>query len=372
MKNYINIAVAEALAVRIKGNFEEFNAEGFIQEISLKLDNLELFQRLDLIRDTLNNYLPQDFTTACDILVRSLGPELPNNKNDLDNVDLSSSNGFIVVASTNYVAKYGIDYFDTSMAALYEMTKRFSSEGAIRFFIQKYPNKCFELFREWVKDENVHIRRLVSEGLRPRLPWAIRLQEFVKDPTPIVEFLDLLKSDKYLYVRRSVANNLNDISKDHPQIVITLLKGWKEKSSKEMDWLIKHALRTLVKQGNLDALEILGYEREPKLLIKDFTFSKEVTIGNNLEFSFNIESQSPKGQNLVVDYIIHHKKNNGTLTPKVFKIKNLLLKAGNSVKISKNHGIKSITTRKYYPGKHIVEIQINGKRYNSGEFNLHF
>lgn len=371
MRNSINEKTVWELSQRIINYYPNFQDEDFCREISPELDNLGLFERLDLVTRNLHKYLPYDYPKAVDILLNSLGDKLESEKSDLDGVDLSSSNGFIVVASTNYVSEYGMDYFDLSMKALYEMTKRFSSEGAIRHFIIKYPERCCTLFRDWVQDKNVHVRRLVSEGMRPRLPWAIRLKEFIKNPSPILEFLDKLKNDRELYVRRSVANNLNDIAKDHPEIVVETLQRWSTDKSKEMTWLIKHALRTLIKQGHPGALELLGYKKEPLIEVSEFELNQSVTLGGSLGFSFYIKSLLNDYQNLVVDYNIYHKKANGSQTPKVFKLKDIELKPDEIIKISKKHIIKKITTRKYYEGSHRVAIQINGREYLSGEFELY-
>lgn len=371
MRHFINRDSITDLSNRILSNYSQFNEKKFLNSILPYLEDLGLYERLDLIRDCLYDSLPKDFSEASSILVKSLGPELSKAQNDLDRIDLLSSNGFIVIASTNYIAKYGLDCFDISMEALYEMTKRFSSEGAIRYFIKKYPDKCLDLFNKWAEDKNVHVRRLVSEGLRPRLPWAIRLQNFIKDPNPIFPLLNKLKEDKELYVRRSVANNLNDISKDNPDLVTKLLNEWKEIDTKNMEWIIKHALRTLVKQGNIEALNILGFTKNPLVEIRDFKHSMEVQLGATLDFTFTIESNSDKEQKLVVDYIIHHKKSNGKQTPKVFKLKNIVIKPHENIEIIKSHSIKKITTRKYYSGVHKIDLQINGKRYKSGKFQLH-
>lgn len=372
MRNNINEHTVTELSQRINSYYTTFQSDKFCKEIIPSLDDLGLYERLDLITLKLYKYLPKEFSEAVDILLNSLGDEIVADKVDLDGIDLSSNNGFIIISLTNYISSYGLDYFELSMKALYEMTKRFSAEGAVRHFIIKYPERCYELFRKWVKDENVHIRRLVSEGLRPRLPWAIRLQNFVKDPAPVLEFLEALKDDRELYVRRSVANNLNDIAKDHPDIVVELLQSWNPKASKEMEWLTKHALRTLVKQGNIGALELLGYKKNPEIKVRNLELNSDVKLGEFLEFSFDIISESDNDQKLVIDYIIFHKKANGLQTPKVFKLKNVKLKSSENIRIFKRHGIKKINTRKYYEGKHRVVIQVNGKEFLSGEFNLSF
>ncbi|MCF6194580.1 MAG: metallopeptidase TldD-related protein, partial [Kangiellaceae bacterium] len=250
------------------------------------------------------------------------------------------------------------------MAALKEMTKRFSSEGSIRYFIEKYPEKTLETFAQWVTDESAHVRRLVSEGTRPRLPMMMALAEFKKDPSPIIPFLEKLKNDPELFVRRSVANSLNDIAKDNPNIVTELLARWNKDKSPEMQWLIKHALRTLEKQGDLATLEILGFSSNPKVEIKLFELSKnKVVFGDFLTMELQINSKCNKSsevENLLIDYVVYHKKANGKLAPKVFKWCKKKLAYGEKLSLTKKHVFKPISTRKYYPGNHEIHIQING------------
>ncbi|MGL1892409.1 MAG: hypothetical protein OCD02_12345 [Spirochaetaceae bacterium] len=350
MRNFVNETAVKKLADKIYINYPELDQDSFCNKIIPNLDPLGLFERLDLVTKELHNFLPSDFKTTLNIITKSV------------------TDGFLVCSLSNYISTYGIEYFDISMNALKEMTKVFSSEFAIRHFIIRYPDESIKLFKSWALDENEHVRRLVSEGLRPRLPWGIRLHQYVENPEPIIEFLNILRDDKELYVRRSVANNINDIAKDHPKVVIDTLKKWDK--TEHSDWVIRHSLRTLVKQGNLDALEILGYSKDPKVQISSTQFSKDVILGGYLEFSFKLKSLAKKDQKLVIDYIVYHQKANGKKSPKVFKLKNLILKAGSDLVIKKRHGIKEISTRKYYTGEHSLEVKINGKETPFGEFNL--
>jgi 3-methyladenine DNA glycosylase AlkC len=269
------------------------------------------------------------------------------------------------------VAKYGLEHYDLSMQALYQMTKRFTAEGAIRPFLQKYPEQTLEILSEWAEDENCHVRRLVSEGTRPRLPWAMQLKQFIEDPRPVLELLEKLKSDPELMVRRSVANNLNDIAKDNPDLVVKILRQWKKIKDEGTQWLIRHAARTLVKKGNKDVLAILGYSPKVDISISKIKLDNStVKMGEALNFSFEVKSTAKQAQNLVIDYVIHHVKANGKLTPKVFKLINKNLESGQALKISKTHPFRFITTRKYYPGKHALEIQVNGSSYGKVSFEL--
>lgn len=348
MRNMINDIRTRELALKISREYKDFDIEKFSLATIPKLDNLGLFERLDLLTKNLKEFIPKPFGFVTSLFIKIAEPGM----------------GFMVIALSNFVADNGMDNFDISMNTLKELTKSCSSEFGIRHFIIKDKELCFKYFREWVLDDNVEVRRLVSEGLRPRLPWGIRLQEFVLEPEPIIEFLEYLKDDKELYVRKSVANNINDIAKDHPELVIETLKSWDNK------WVVKHGLRTLIKQGHPGALELLGFPTEPKVSVENITFDKKVKVGGMLNFCFDIKSLSSKEQMLVVDFVVHHQKANGSKTPKVFKLKNIKLGGGNSISINKKHSFKIITTRKYHPGEHALEIKINGKEFYFGEFEL--
>jgi 3-methyladenine DNA glycosylase AlkC len=224
---------------------------------------------------------------------------------------------------------------------------------------------------EWSRHENCHVRRLASEGTRPRLPWTMRLPQFIDDPRPVLKILNNLKADPVLLVRRSVANNLNDIAKDNPDLVVETLREWQQIENEGTQWIIGHASRTLVKQGNKAALALLGYSPNPAIRVKNLKIENhKINLGDALNFSFEVQSTGDDSQNLMIDYIIHHMKANGKLSPKVFKLAKKRLKAGETLHISKNHSIKPITTRKYYPGQHRLEIQINGQVWADAAFEL--
>lgn len=350
MRNSINENSVMDLGCRIKNCYDDFDSGSFCSEIIPNLSPLGLFERLELVTVSLKLHLPDSFKVASDILLNVACRDM----------------GFMVIALSNYISSYGMDEFDISMDALYYFTKSFSSEFAIRPFIIKYSEQCFTRFREWVNDDDVEVRRLISEGMRPRLPWGIRLQSFVKDPEPILEFLEILKDDKELYVRRSVANNINDIAKDHPDLVIKTLSVWGN------CWVVRHGLRTLIKKGNPGALKILGYSDNPMIKVENLVFGKDVKIGDFYSFSFSLVSESENTQKLVIDYVIYHKKANGLKTPKVFKLKNIELPGNKKITIKKKHSFKIISTRKYYSGEHSIEIKVNGKGFGGGYFDLSF
>lgn len=251
------------------------------------------------------------------------------------------------------------------------MTSRFTSEYDMRYIIERYPEKSIELIKTWVKDDNLHIRRLASEGTRPRLPMGKRLQMFVKDPAPILPILESLKNDKALYVRRSVANSLNDISKDHPELAADIAERWLNEGFEHSKWVCNHAMRSLFKMGHTKALAISGYP-EPKgveawgIDIKDTTLK----MGDDLEFSFVVDNNSTEDINLMIDFELILLKKNKQYSPKVFKLKKTVLKSGKKLKLFAKHPFRERTTRKYYSGKQYVRVIINGEKQPPVQFYL--
>ncbi|MCI0607953.1 MAG: DNA alkylation repair protein, partial [Anaerolineae bacterium] len=339
VRDVFNENVVNQLAESLARAWRGFDARAFRESILSKLKSLTFSERNNLIRDTLWEHLPKDYSLALAIILKALPPELPT-------CEVTGYGGFIVLPQNEFVAKYGLDYYDLSMQALYKMTKRFTAEGAIRPFLQKYPEQTLAILSDWAEDNNCHVRRLVSEGTRPRLPWTMQLKPFIENPRPVLELLEKLKTDPELMVRRSAANNLNDIAKDHPDLVVKTLKRWKKLDDEGTHWLIRHAARTLVKQGNKDVLAVLGFDSKIEITVSKIQLDKPIVkMGGDLSFSFEIKSKSKQAQNLVIDYIIHHVKANGKLAPKVFKLTKKKLKAGETLHISKRHSFRPISTR---------------------------
>lgn len=364
VRDVFNPRVVNQLAADLKRAWRDFDAEGFRRTVNAQLPALSFSQRAALIRDRLGEYLPNDFPRALEIILKALPPAMTAH-------ELEGYDGFIVMPLNDYVAKYGLGHYDLSMNALYAMTQRFSAEGAIRAFILSEPQKTLRILARWAEDANPHVRRLVSEGTRPRLPWTMQLKPYIADPRPVLALLEKLKTDPVLMVRRSVANNLNDIAKDNPDLVVETLQRWKKIEDEGTQWLIRHAARTLVKQGNKNVLAVLGFETKPEVSITNLRLDPtKVKIGGEMAFSFEIRAQAKRKQSLVIDYVIHHVKANGKRTPKVFKLTTKALNAGESVPISKRHSFRPISTRVYYAGAHRLELQVNGVVVAGVEFEL--
>jgi 3-methyladenine DNA glycosylase AlkC len=364
LRDVFNPAAVERLAHSIGQAWPAFDRAGFTLAINSQLHALSFGGRNALIRDTLRAYLPQEFPEAVQILLDALGPEISQ-------CEVTGFEGFTVMPQNDFVAAYGLGHLDLSLQALYELTKRFTAEGAIRAFLQAYPQQTLARLAEWAEDPNCHVRRLVSEGTRPRLPLAPRLREFVKNPRPILALLERLKADPALMVRRSVANNLNDIAKDHPDLVVETLARWSKDTSPETQWLIGHAARTLLKQGHTGALELLGYPAATGISVASLQLNQaRVCMGEDLLFTVDIRSTADAPQSLMIDYVVHHLKANGKLAPKVFKLAKKQLSPGERLSLSKRHAFRPLSTRVYYPGRHALELQINGQRWGWQEFEL--
>ena len=365
-KNEYNSEMIAQMGGHLHRVWPEFNTEGFARDASAGLSELELKERLMHIADVLTTYLPNDFEKAVLVMKGALAPY---------NEDWSAGKelgviGWGSLVFNRYVSQNGLRHFDASMDFFKEATSRFSAEFDIRYFLLDDPKGTLKQLSLWTKNANYHVRRLVSEGTRPRLPWAMKLQPFIDDPSPILPLLEALKDDDEEYVRRSVANNLNDIAKDHPDLVAEIASKWLQGAGKNRKRLVQHACRTLVKQGHQPTLRALGYG-EPDVTLEALNLlSPKVMFGEGVVFDVVLRSTSKKPQNIMIDYAIHHRKANGSTSPKVFKWKNCTLRGGDTLKASKKHAIKPITTRVYYNGGHAVEIFVNGMSLGLQKFEL--
>jgi 3-methyladenine DNA glycosylase AlkC len=368
-KNLLNKNIVEGMAGHFKRQWSSFDDKGFVKDATKNFDSLELKARSDRITDTMIKYFPTDFEKAGEIMLESLGTQLDDDIS-AGKVDTKGIAGWAIVPLTRYVGLCGHDHFDLSMMLFKEMTKRDSSEFGIRFFLQESPEKTLSVLKTWALDSNQHVRRLVSEGSRPRLPWAMSLPNYIKDPSSVIELLEHLKDDNKEYVRRSVANSLNDISKDHPDVVAEIAVQWMKGSSKERKKLIRHACRTLLKDGHRGTLKVFGFKPPIIQQASIDILTPEIVFGDAFQFTLSLTSGSNQDQSLMIDYIVHHQKANGKTSPKVFKWRTMTLPAKNTLTLTKNHAIKKITTRVYYSGLHMVEIIVNGASMGRANFQL--
>lgn len=340
---YFTSTFVKELSLELKRNYFSFDNKKFLSDVLNKeFEEAELKRRMRLISLSLGKYLPKKYSESLEILYKTA----------------QKFNGFNCMVFPDFVECFGIDDMKNSFIAMKFFTPLCSSEFAIRPFIKKYHEESINYLLKLSKDKNHHIRRFSSEGCRPRLPWAMAIPDLKKNPQPILPILENLKNDSSEYVRKSVANNLNDISKDHPDLVLNIAKKWKG-NSKETDWIIKHALRTLLKSGNKEALKIFGFDSQKNFILSSFNIkNKKIKIGEGTEFSFKINIQ--KKSFLRIEYAVYFQKKNGTKSRKIFQLTEKEFSVGEFV-FNKKHSFKDLTTRKHHPGQHEIAIVINGE-----------
>lgn len=340
----------------------DFDKKAFIDAIYDEgWEEKELKQRMRHISITLNQFLTTDFKENLAIVL-SMIQYLKKNGYSEGSIEY--------MFFPDYIEIFGLEDYTTSMQAFEKITSFTSCEFAVRPFILKYPEKAIARMEKWSKHQNEHVRRLASEGCRPRLPWAMALPPLKQDPSVILPILENLKEDPSEYVRRSVANNLNDIAKDNPEVVVHLAKSWKG-ISKETDWLVKHACRTLLKQGNHEMMELFGFGKVDKIKVESFNvLTPKVKIGGYAEFQFELINESSESTKIRLEYGLYYQKANGTLSKKVFKISEKDYASHSTTMITRKQSFKVITTRKFHVGLHQVSIIINGKEFDKLDFHL--
>ncbi len=355
LKDYYDGECARLLAVMVQKTFPEFDADDYAQEVNQRVGTLELKDRVLVLAEGLRSRLPADYPTAIQILVASLGPELHEEKGMF-----TSSWHLMPVA--RFVEEYGIDNPEVSLDALEEITKRHTGEWALRPFLYRWHDLTMARVRTWATSDSLHVRRLASEGLRTRLPWAARYTPFIENPHPLIDVIDMLIEDPSPYVRTSVANNLNDISQHDPALALATARRWlKRSSSKETYWIVNKGLRTLVKAGNTEALGLLGAEADPNLIITRVHITpRNVILGDTLLIEADLLNSGDSEREVVVDYDIYFLKKDERARPTTFKLKRVILKPGETVHLEKKHPFRLIRTRTYYPGDHSLVVKANG------------
>jgi 3-methyladenine DNA glycosylase AlkC len=366
LKSFFSPALVRGLADDLARAEPAFPARAFVRAATTGLDQLELLDRGRHIAAALAAHLPAAYPDAIDVLLRSLGPEHAS-----DELVGAGMAPFRYLPHTLFVAEHGLDHFELSMRAQYELTKRFSAERSIRPFIAREPDRTLAVLRGWTGDRNAHVRRLVSEGTRLRLPWAMRVPWLEEHPERVVQLLELLKDDPATLVRRSVANSLNDLGKVHPGLLVDTCARWLDAASAERRALVAHALRSAVKRGDAGALRLLGVGQPPRVAIEKARFRpRRVAIGGRIAVSFTLRSTARSAQDLLVDLVIHFVKANGRGSPKVFKLRRLTLPAGGRAELATTISLAVHTTRTPYPGRHAVDVLVNGRATGLGAFDV--
>lgn len=354
LKTWFDEARHHFIARELAGLSARFRAEMFLKTVLEGLEARSLMQRLHQCAVAVDAALPGSFQQKVAVL-RRLAPKLDHS--------------FVSIFLCDFVATFGQEEFDFSLEALRFFTVFGSAEFAVRPFIQADQKRALNMLRQWTADPDENVRRLASEGSRPRLPWGMRLTSLVRDPAPTLAILEALKDDPSLFVRRSVANHLNDITKDHPDFVLEKLEAW-DLEKPHLRWIAKHACRTLIKRGNPRALKLFGFGKKAEITAAFTASPATLVLGNRLTLTAVITSTAKDTQRLVVDYVIHYVKAGGTAFEKVFKWTELDLTSKAEAHLSKTQVIRDFTTRRHYPGRHRVDLQINGQRVVQTAFVL--
>lgn len=355
LKDWFNVARYRQIADLLADTHPGFDRKRFMAVATAGLDDLTLIQRVRRATEACHASLSSDFPETVSVLKR-IAPAVQH--------------GFVGIFLPDFVGQHGHQHFEESMAALKFFTPFSSAEFAIREFLKRDLSRTLAVMERWSRDANEHVRRLASEGSRPRLPWSFRLEAIVADPSLTAPILQNLRADPSLYVRKSVANHLNDISKDHPAWMLAKLKSW-DLAHPHTQWIAKRAARSLIKAGHKPALTLFNFGGKPAAKLAGLKISPtRLKLGQSLEFSFTLTSTSRRPQPLAVDYLVHYVKASGNSSAKVFKLRELTLGPGETLVIRKRQTIRDFTTRKHHPGKHRLEIQVNGRILAGGSFVL--
>ncbi|HEX8517661.1 MAG TPA: DNA alkylation repair protein [Bacteroidia bacterium] len=355
LKDMFNKKFYSELAATFNKADKNFHPEKFIKDVSVNLEDLSLNQRMRNTSVVLKKHLSSDYSKALAVLLE---------------VASEFKGGYRALLFPDFVGQYGHGHVSLSLDALKILTLYGSSEFAIREYLKRDLKGTLKVMTKWAEDKDYHVRRLSSEGSRPRLPWSFNIPEIMNNPQLTRPILETLKADKELYVKKSVANHLNDFSGTQTEWMLDLVRSW-DKTNEDTAWIVKHASRTLIKKGHLGSLSVLDFERNAKVQLKNFKLeSSKLKLGEELNFSFIIISEKKSKQKLVIDYAVHYAKKSGEQSRKVFKLKELQLNPLQNISISKRQLIRDFSTRKHYAGKHAVEILVNGKSYGLKEFFL--
>lgn len=364
LKHFFSPALIQRLGEDLARAYPEFPQKKFVQISRTGLEEKELLDRGRHLAESLGACLPPAYPQALQILLGSLGPEHPTE--ELKGVGLAP---FYYLPHVIFVAERGLDHFDLSMKAQYELTKRFTAEFSVRGYIERDPERAFGYFRTWLQDPNPHVRRLVSEGTRWRLPWARRVPWLDAHPERVLELLEVLKDDSAPLVRRSVANSLNDLGKLRPDLLLSTGKAWLKDASVERRALVEHAFRSAVKRGDAGVLSLLGYGGRADIKIENVRFHpRRVPLGGRVEVSFDLRNRGNRTATLLVDLVVGFQKAKGRLARKVFKLKRLQLPPKGQASVGTRVSLGYHTTRTPRVGRHPVSAFINGRSHPLGAF----
>lgn len=355
LKDLLGPAAVAVIADAGAAASPRFDRAAFLAAASAGLGDLTVMQRVRHIADALRPALPGDYPAALAILC-DMAPRL--------------THAFQAMAITEYVPRHGLAEVDRSLAALACLTCFGTAEFAVRPFLAQDPAGVLAVMRGWCDDADDHVRRLASEGSRPRLPWGTRIAAFRADPTLAAPILEALKADPSAYVRKSVANHLNDIGKDRPAWLVDRLSHWSTDDPRTA-WIVRHALRTRIKQGDRAALALVGAGHDAEVIVERFDIAPDtISLGDTITLHATLRSTAETGQRLVVDYRVHYARPGGKSAAKVFKWKTFDLASTTTIKLATPKTIRHFSTRRHYPGRHVVELLVNGGVHATAAFDL--
>ncbi len=353
LKDVYNVTFFEHFSQILANAVPKFDKTAFLAAVyDEHWEARELKQRMKHIATVLHRLLPGEYPDQLVVIQRMI---------DLLSQNRRSDHGFEYMFFPEFVELFGTQHVDVSVKAMESITQFTSCEFAVRPFIKVHPERLMPQMLAWSKHPVHTVRRFSSEGCRPRLPWGMALHALQKDPQPILPILENLKNDPSEFVRRSVANNLNDIAKDHPELVLQIVRKWLGQSA-ETDWIVKHGCRTLLKRGNPEALALFGWAETGTVYLTNLTLTNSViSIGGKLEFAFDLQYEGDSPVDLRLEYAIDYLKSNGSHSRKVFKITENTYQPGQRYAFIRRQGFQDLTTRKHYAGLHRLAIVVNGK-----------
>ena len=371
-RNLLNPALVGAAAHHLKRIHRSFDAAGFERAATRGLDDIPMKARALQIADALQAHLPDDFDAACGVIEQALAPAPAPEDERLDTLSTGEKGlaGWIVWPLGEVVARGGAAAPERALQALHALTQRHTAEWALRPVLQAHTDLTLATLQRWTTDPSVHVRRLVSEGSRPRLPWGEVLRFLIEDPSPTAPLLEALQDDRSAYVRRSVANHLNDVARDHPGRLVGWLQRHLPGASDDRRALLRHASRGRIKAGDAAVLAAWGTHQPFEGEVAWSVSPSHVVLGGTLTWSAVLRSRAAAPQKLEVDVVMHHVKASGATSPKVFKGWRLTLDPGQRVELSRAHPLREITTRRYHPGRHAVTLQVNGHAVAEAAFDL--
>lgn len=371
LKYLLNDTVPPRIAAMVRRAWRPFDTQAFLRQIEPGYESLELMARGQRIAQALQAHLPQDVPRALRVLVDSMDPPMGLDAAGEPDAGDRPYSAFLYLPHSMYIGTHGLPHFEAAMAAQHALTQRFTAEFCIRPYLLHHQRDTLARLRDWAQDGNAHVRRLVSEGTRPRLPWAPRLPAFQANPQLALPLLGALKDDPSSYVRRSVANHLGDIAKDHSDLAVGTARTWLQGAAAPREALVRHGLRFLIKRGDAAALDALGVGHAVALDVRAArVVPARARIGDKVRIEAELHNPTPQAQRVLADLKVHYVKAHGGAAPKVFKLQTLDIPPGATVAVGKTLSLQQMTTRTHYPGAHQVELVLNGRPQPLGQFQL--